>query len=100
MASYRFDRHELFTGIDLAEVMSILRELDNIALENDTYMEGKHSELSNMIYGLMDGYLYDNLLTTATGWTKVPMGLLKRLESIVDKVVESILDNGQAVTTV
>lgn len=100
MASYRFNRHSLFTSEDLTEVLDIIKAVDNIALESDTYMKDKHSVLSNMLYGLMDGYLYDNVLTTAAGWTKVPMVLIERLEAIVDKIVNHILTNGESVTMV
>lgn len=48
----RFDRHAVFSKEDLALVMTAIGE------EIDF-------ELSNMLYGLFDGYLYNNLMTLA-----------------------------------
>ena len=47
-----------------------------------------------MLFGLFDGYLYDNVLTTAVSIARLPMGLIRRIEVIVDKCTNDILTNG------
>jgi hypothetical protein len=46
----RFDRHEIFTSEDLKAVRDAI---ENIELVSQLYL--------NALYGLYDGYLYDNL---------------------------------------
>ena len=100
MAHYRFNRHELFSPEDTKEVMNIIRTVEDIAIDNDSFMDGAYGELTNMLYGMFDGYLYDNVLTTAAGIAKLPIEVCKRIEVIVDKVVTDILTNGQSITMV
>jgi len=100
MAHYRFNRHQLFTQEDTSEVLAIIKDVDTIAIFNDSYMEGPIGELTNMLYGLFDGYLYDNILTTAAGIIDLPMDLIRRIEAIVDKCTNDILTNGQSETVV
>ena len=100
MAHYRFNRHQLFSPEDTSEVMNIIRTVEDIAIDNDTYMEGPMGELTNMLYGMFDGYLYDNVLTTAAGIVELPMDLIRRIEAIVDKCTNDILTNGQSETVV
>jgi hypothetical protein len=57
MSSYsRFDRHEYMSSETLGDIMGIIRE---VRFEDNTF------ELTNMLYGLFDGYLYDNLIAEA-----------------------------------
>jgi len=100
MAHYRFNRHQLFTQEETSEVLAIIKDVDTIAIFNDSYMEGAFGELTNMLYGLFDGYLYDNILTTAAGIIDLPMDLIRRIEVIVDKCTDDILTNGQSITAV
>jgi len=91
MAHYRFNRHELFSGDHVSEVMSIIRSVGDIAM-SDSRNEDNYLELENMLYGLFDGYLYDNVITKAVSLPNVPIELAKRIETIVDKVTQHILD--------
>jgi hypothetical protein len=95
MAHYRFDRHKLFSMDDTSEVMDIIREVRGIDTDDDT-LPG----LTNMLYGLFDGYLYDNVLSTAVGIIDLPMAIISRIEAIVDKCTNDILTNGQSTTLV
>ena len=95
MAHYRFDRHKLFSMDDTSEVLDIIREVRGIDSDNDTL-----HDLTNMLYGLFDGYLYDNVLTTAVSITDLSMDICKRIEAIVDKCTNDILTNGQSTTLV
>jgi len=100
MAHYRFNRHQLFTQEDTSEVMAIIKDVDTIAFFNDSYMEGPIGELTNMLYGLFDGYLYDNILTTAAGIIDLPMDLIRRIEAKVDMITLHILAQGESETNV
>ena len=53
-----------------------------------------------MLFGLFDGYLYDNVLTTAASIADLSMDTIKRIEAIVDKCTNDILTNGQSITQV
>ena len=101
MAYYRFNRHELFTQEDRTEVLDLIKEVETIAYFNDSSRyEGVYGELTNMLFGLFDGYLYDNVLSTAAGIIDLPMAIISRIEAIVDKCTNDILTNGQSITLV
>ena len=101
MAHYRFNRHELFTMDDTSEVMDIIREVRDISMEVTTpAIEDQLDVLTNMLYGLFDGYLYDNVLTTAASIVVLDMVLIRRIEAIVDLITADILANGQSETLV
>ena len=101
MAHYRFNRHQLFTQEDTSEVLSIIGEVRDISMEVTTpAIEDQLDVLTNMLYGLFDGYLYDNVLTTAASIVVLDMVLIRRIEAIVDKCTNDILTNGQSITLV
>lgn len=101
MAHYRFDRHKLFSMDDTSEVLLLLEEVERVAYsEGVSRYEGKYGELTNMLFGLFDGYLYDNVLTTAASIARLPMAIIRRIEVIVDKCTNDILTNGQSITLV
>jgi len=101
MAHYRFNRHELFTMDDTSEVMDIIREVRDISMEVTTpAIEDQLDVLTNMLYGLFDGYLYDNVLTTAASIVVLDMVLIRRIEAIVDLITADVLANGQSETLV
>ena len=101
MAHYRFDRHKLFSMDDTSEVLLLLEEVERVAYsEGVSRYEGKYGELTNMLFGLFDGYLYDNILTAAVSITDLSMEACKRIEAIVDKCTNDILTNGQSITAI
>ena len=95
MTHYRFDRHKLFSMDDTSEVLDIISEVRGIDSDDDSI-----GELTNMLYGLFDGYLYDNVLSTAVGIIDLPMAIISRIEAIVDKCTNDILTNGQSITAI
>lgn len=76
MSYIRFDRHANMN-------VETLREIGNIL--NEVFIEASFN-LSNMLYGLYDGYLYDDLLLVArkelsnTEYAKV-----KKVVSVIKK---------------
>ena len=72
MSYTNFDRHEFMAAETRTEIMAIIRELR----DND------HSRnLENMMYGLFDGYLYDDILLEAL---ELPTELGSRIIRIFD----------------
>lgn len=75
MSYIRFDRHANMTSTTRREIMDILKEVD--------FNTG--FDLMNMLYGLFDGYLYDDLLEVARG-AKVDKALYNRIENVVSVI--------------
>jgi hypothetical protein len=63
------------TSTTLGEIMDIIKEVD--------FNTG--FDLMNMLYGLYDGYLYDDLLEVARG-AKVDKELYNRIEIVVSVI--------------
>ena len=75
MSYIKFDRHVNMTPTTLGEIMDIIKEVD--------FNTG--FDLMNMLYGLFDGYLYDDLLEVARG-AKVDKALYNRIENVVSVI--------------
>ena len=75
MSYIKFDRHSNMTSETRREIMDILKEVD--------FNTG--FDLMNMLYGLFDGYLYDDLLEVARG-AKVDKALYNRIENVVSVI--------------
>jgi hypothetical protein len=75
MSYIKFDRHSNMTSTTRGEIMDILKEVD--------FNTG--FDLMNMLYGLFDGYLYDDLLEVARG-AKVDKALYNRIENVVSVI--------------
>jgi hypothetical protein len=75
MSGYtRFDRHANMSVETLSEIGSILREVDFTQFE-----------LTNQLYGLYDGYLYDELLVNAQDLPKQLYRRIIRVWAVVSK---------------
>ena len=55
MTYTRFDRHENMSGNTRSEILSLIKKVSN--LKNDQIGD----QLQNMLFGLFDGYLYDDI---------------------------------------
>ena len=75
MSYIKFDRHTNMTSETRGEIMDILKEVD--------FNTG--FDLMNMLYGLYDGYLYDDLLEVARG-AKIDKALYNRIENVVSVI--------------
>ena len=76
MSYIRFDRHANMN-------VETLREIGNIL--NEVFIEASFN-LTNMLYGLYDGYLYDDLLSVAqTELSNTEYARVKKVVSIVKK---------------
>ena len=75
MSFIRFNRHTNMTSTTRGEILDIIKEVD--------FNTG--FDLMNMLYGLFDGYLYDDLLEVARG-AKVDNVLYNRIENVVSVI--------------
>ena len=63
MSNYKnFNRHEVYTSEMMDLQRKIMRKIDEAAFEQKKSMS---NSLSNMMFGLYDGYLYSDLLPEA-----------------------------------
>ena len=53
----RFNRHENMNSETRSEIMKLIRMVSDIDSVDDEILE----RIQNMLYGLFDGYLYDDL---------------------------------------
>ena len=72
MAYKLFDRHECFTSEMMTMTMDVIK-----AAEDDS--------LTNMAYGLFDGYLYEDLLPRA-----IKLGVSKEIENKIRGLKKAI----------
>ena len=79
----RFDRHEIFSKDDRTLV------LDMIRIADDTTKDYK-SEMTNMLFGLFDGYWYDRLMTDLHESKVFKPSELIELSALLDRVEDSI----------
>lgn len=91
MSYKRFNRHEVFEMKDTSLV------LDMITSIGDKY--GKHAEVTNMLYGLFDGYWYDTIEDLLLD-TDLPTWMIADLGAILDKVQKAIDAEGESITLV
>ena len=90
----RFNRHELFDNF-LVDYHSTTIKL---ATEYIWETQGEvMTELENLLCGIWDGYLYDNLLTKAL---ILPKEDYRRVEDIVQLINEHIEAKGESVTQI
>ena len=75
MSYIRFDRHTNMTSTTRGEILDIIKEVD--------FNTG--FDLMNMLYGLYDGYLYDDLLEVARG-AKIDKAIYNRIENVVSVI--------------
>ena len=83
MSDYKFNRQELFTREDMRELMDIISDVE--------MLDGNHFELTNQLYGMFDGVVYDDILHNANV-NMVPIALIRRINGLVRKIVESLVE--------
>jgi hypothetical protein len=90
----RFNRHELFDAFLMEWHSTTIRNVSNYVYETTGEVM---SELENMLCGIWDGYLYDELLTKAL---ILPKEDYRRIEDTVKIINEHIEVNGESVTQI
>lgn len=92
----RFNRHELFDGKLMKFHSNTIRLVEDFFMDKG---ESFHNELTNMLYGIWDGYLYDKLLPVAKE-SDLPIEDVRRIESTIDVIEEYIKHNENTITLV
>lgn len=73
----RFDRHEVFEMSDTSFVLDCIQKIDKYDYDNGG------AELANMLFGLFDGFLYDEIYTYA--YEHLPVEMYNNLEKLLKK---------------
>ena len=92
MTFKRFNRHELFDAFLVDWHSTTIKLVRDYIWETQKEV---HSDLENMLCGIWDGYLYDELLTKAL---ILPREDYRRIEDTVQLINEHIEANGESVT--
>ena len=90
----RFDRHELFDTFLMKYHSTTIRLVEDYLLETDQPL---YNDLTNMLNGIWDGYLYDELLIKSL---ILPKEDYRRVEDIVKIINEHIELKGESVTQI
>lgn len=79
----RFDRHEIFSAEDRTLVLNMIQSADRTTKDYE-------SEMTNMLFGLFDGYWYDRLMTDLHESGVYKPSELIELSELLDRVEDSI----------
>lgn len=90
----RFNRHELFDSFLVDWHSTTIKLVRDYIWETQKEV---HSDLENMLCGIWDGYLYNDLLTKAL---ILPTEDYRRIQDTVQLIEEHIEANGESVTQV
>jgi|SaaInl0LU_22_DNA_1037365.scaffolds.fasta_scaffold05757_4 hypothetical protein len=88
----RFNRHELFDKFLMEYHSTTIKRATDYIWETQKEVM---TELENLLCGIWDGYLYDELLTKAL---ILPTEDYRRVEDIVQLINEHIESNGENTT--
>ena len=80
----RFDRHEVFEMSDTSFVLDCIQDVNKHDYENGG------AELSNMLFGLFDGYYYDKIHKYAA--LILSFSKFEKLEDILVKIDDSLVN--------
>ena len=94
MSYKRFNRHQIFDSFLVDWHSTTIKLVKDYVYETTGEV---FSELENMLCGIWDGYLYDDLLTKAL---ILPTEDYRRIQSTVDLINEHIEANGESVTQI
>jgi len=81
----RFNRYEVFNDNDRSLVLDIIKHVEPFGSE------------ANMLYGLFDGYWYNDLESSLMAKNDIPTYLLADLTSLLDQVQGYITLNGETI---
>lgn len=80
----RFNRHEIFDAALLDRVREVLNAVEDHRIDTNQSLFGS---LSNMLFGLYDGYLYDDLQMEAMNY---PFPIYSECVDIVSEILKRI----------
>ena len=80
----RFNRHEIFDAALMDRVANVLNAVEDHHIDTNQSLFGS---LSNMLFGLYDGYLYDDLQMEAMDY---PFPIYSECVNIVSEILKRI----------
>ena len=80
----RFNRHEIFDAALMDRVANVLNMVEDHHIDTNQSLFGS---LSNMLFGLYDGYLYDDLQMQAMEY---PFSIYSECVDIVSEILKRI----------
>ena len=88
MSYKKFNRHECYSSEMLSMTGEVVRELQDIAIEDET--KSMFDMTINQVCGLYDGYLYDNLLQDAIdfGASESTLNKIKGLKKAIEMYIQ------------
>lgn len=86
MSYQTFNRHEIFNVEMMKFHSETIRQAEDFFIEND---ESMFNELTNMLYGIWDGFLYDDMMSVALDMG-IHNGLVDRIEETINFITKSI----------
>jgi hypothetical protein len=94
MSFKRFNRYELFDGQLMKFHSTTIRLVEDFFMDRN---ESWFNELTNMLCGIWDGYLYEDLLPKAKE-SGLPIEDVRRIETVIDLIEEYLEANSNIVT--
>ena len=85
MNTYRFTTNEVFS---IEDKRFITRLIQSVADKAEGKYEEDIYEVGNMLFDLLDGYFYDNIITKALTIPTLSIELIRDIQKITNKVVE------------
>lgn len=85
MNTYKFDTQKVFSIEDKRVIILLIQEVYDEAIGR--YAEDCY-EIENMLFGLLDGILYDNLATKAATIPTLSVELIHDIQKLTNKVAE------------
>lgn len=76
----RFDRHSIFSQEDVNFHMRTIKLYEDWLLDNDLDL---FNETTNMLFGIWDGYLYNDLLSSLSD---APEEIIERVKKTIRKI--------------
>jgi hypothetical protein len=91
MSFKNFNRHDIFDAEMMNNVQSIIQELSNVGIGR--------SVLLNKLYGLFDGFLYNDLIVLAKA-DRLSEQSITKLSNLIEKIEAHIAENGETETMI
>lgn len=91
MSFKNFNRHDVFDAEMIDDVYSIIQEVEDIAIENNAPL---FSMLRNKLCGLLDGFLYSDLVVLAKADQMSDQNIAK-LNNLIEKIEAHITEYGE-----
>ena len=97
MSYIRFNRHKIFNERLMDYHSQTISKIDHWSYSHSESIN-THS-IDNMLAGIWDGYLYSTLLPEAIV-LGIPKKYIRRIEYTIEKIMDTVVVEGESITTV